>query len=65
MDLAAWAGGVAERMFPATLVDREARTVAVAVLEHHGRLLAERGEDERARDATRAAARLRGMPTGE
>ena len=58
MDLAAWAGGVAEQLFPATLVDRDARTVAVAVLDHHGRLLAARGEDERARDAALAAARL-------
>jgi hypothetical protein len=62
MDLAAWAGGVVEQMFPATLVDRDARAVAVAVLEHHGRLLAQRGADERARDATLAAARLREMP---
>lgn len=61
MDLAAWAGGVAEQLFPATLVDRDARTVAVAVLDHHGRLLAARGEDDRARDAALAAARLRGM----
>jgi hypothetical protein len=61
MDLAAWAGGVAEQLFPATLVDREARTVAVEVLDHHGRLLALRGEDDRARDAAHAAARLRGM----
>lgn len=61
MDLAAWAGGVAEQMFPATLVDRDARTVAVAVLDHHGRLLAARGEDARARDAGLAAARLRDM----
>jgi hypothetical protein len=59
LDLAAWAGGVAEQLFPATLVDREARLVAVAVLDHHGRLLAEQGDDERARDAVRAAARLR------
>lgn len=65
MDLAAWAGGVVESGYPATLVDREARAVAVAVLDHHGRLLAERGEDERARDAARAAARLRGMPAGD
>ena len=61
MDLAAWAGGVAEQLFPATLVDREARTVAVQVLDHHGRLLALRGEQDRARDATVAAARLRAM----
>lgn len=61
MDLAAWAGGVAEQLFPATLVDREARTVAVQALDHHGRLLALRGEQDRARDATRAAARLRAM----
>jgi hypothetical protein len=61
LDLAAWAGGVAEQLFPATLVDREARTVAVAVLDHHGRLLALRGEQDRARDATLAAARLRAM----
>lgn len=61
LDLAAWAGGVAEQLFPATLVDRETRTVAVAVLDHHGRLLALRGEQDRARDATLAAARLRGM----
>jgi tetratricopeptide (TPR) repeat protein len=61
LDLAAWAGGVSEQLFPATLVDREARTVAVEVLDHHGRLLALRGEQERARYATRAAARLRAM----
>ncbi|HST64486.1 MAG TPA: hypothetical protein VLM05_04795, partial [Mycobacteriales bacterium] len=61
MDLAAWAGGVAEQLFPATLVDREARTVAVDVLDHHGRLLALHGEPDRARDATLAAARLRAM----
>jgi tetratricopeptide (TPR) repeat protein len=61
MDLAAWAGGVAEQLFPATLVDRETRTVAVAVLDHHGRLLALCGERDRARDATLAAARLRAM----
>lgn len=61
LDLAAWAGGVAEQLFPATLVDRDARTVAVAVLDHHGRLLTLRGEPDRARTATRAAARLRAM----
>jgi tetratricopeptide (TPR) repeat protein len=61
LDLAAWAGGVAEQLFPATLVDREARTVAVEVLDHHGRLLGLRGERDRARDATKAAARLRAM----
>ncbi|HEY6749237.1 MAG TPA: hypothetical protein VI357_26425 [Mycobacteriales bacterium] len=61
IDLAAWAGGVAEQLFPATLVDEEARTVAVAVLDHHGRLLALQGERDRARAATRAAARLRAM----
>jgi hypothetical protein len=59
LDLAAWAGGLAEQLFPATLVDRETRTVAVAVFDHHGRLLAEHGQPERARDAARAAARLR------
>ena len=62
LDLAAWAGGVAEQMFPATLVDQEARTVAIGVLDHHGRLLARRGEVDRARDAAAAAARLRAMP---
>lgn len=61
LDLAAWAGGVAEQLFPATLVDVESRTVAIAVLDHHGRLLADRGEDERAVDAAQAAARLREM----
>ena len=61
LDLAAWARGVAEQLFPATLVDREARTVAVEVLDHHGRLLAEHGESGRARDASRTAARLRSM----
>jgi tetratricopeptide (TPR) repeat protein len=61
LDLAAWAGGVAEQMFPATLVDQEAREVAIAVLDHHGRLLAQRGETARARDAGAAAARLRSM----
>jgi hypothetical protein len=64
LDLAAWAAGVIEQLFPATLVDREARTVAVEVLDHHGRLLAERGERDRARDAVQAAARLRAMSTG-
>lgn len=61
LDLAAWAGGVAEQLFPATLVDQEAREVAIAVLDHHGRLLAGRGEAARARDAADAAARLRTM----
>jgi hypothetical protein len=61
LDLATWARGVAEQLFPATLVDREARTVAVRALDHHGRLLALRGEDGPARDAALAAARLRQM----
>jgi tetratricopeptide (TPR) repeat protein len=62
MDLAAWAGGVAEQLFPATLVDRGARAVAVDVLDHHGRLLALRGEEAQARDAVSAADRLRVLP---
>jgi hypothetical protein len=64
LDLAAWAAGVVDQLFPATLVDREARTVAVEVLDHHGRLLAEHGERDRARDAAQAAARLRTMSAG-
>jgi tetratricopeptide (TPR) repeat protein len=59
LDLAAWAAGVAEQLFPATLVDLEAQAVALDVLDHHGRLLAQQGDGERARDAVRAAARLR------
>jgi hypothetical protein len=34
LDLASWGAVVAERLFPATMVDRETRTVATEVLEH-------------------------------
>ena len=38
LDLAVWAAGVAGRLFPATLVDRETRAVATEALDHHREL---------------------------
>ena len=38
LDLASWGAGVAERLFPATLVDRETQAVATEVLDHRERL---------------------------
>jgi hypothetical protein len=35
LDLAVWSAGVAEQLFPATLVDRETRAVATEALDHH------------------------------
>jgi hypothetical protein len=38
LDLASWGAGVAERLFPATLVDRETKAVAAEVLDHRAGL---------------------------
>jgi hypothetical protein len=40
LDFASWGAGVVERLFPATLVDRDTGAVATEVLDHRARLTA-------------------------
>src|SRR6266508_1387338 len=58
MDMAAWAGGLANSLLPYA-VDVRTRELAAACIERHGRLLAATGDAERAAEALAAAARLR------
>jgi tetratricopeptide (TPR) repeat protein len=58
MDMAAWAGGLANSLLPYA-VDVRTRELAAACIERHGRLLMATGDPERAAEALAAAARLR------
>ncbi len=58
MDMAAWAGGLANSLVPYAM-DVRTRELAAACVERHGAVLAASGDTERATEALAAAARLR------